>query len=162
MNACVSIIQNIIFKHEHIHWNTAQDPKPSLFTLLTHIKLGLHFFYLILPDKYTRDRVDKLNEKRQLQLRIADRRATDVDDRMREKTMPILRRHTEVVIHDLEEYMTCQKARCTSKVRAKWQNPGVAFLLLLLLSCLTSPITVRQSLPIGWFFPKISYFVPIN
>ncbi|KAG1826614.1 caspase domain-containing protein [Suillus variegatus] len=88
----------------------SQDPKPSLFTLLTHIK----------------DRVDKLNEKRQLQLRIADRRATDVDDRMREKTMPILRRHTEVVIHDLEEYMTCQKARCTSKVRAKWQNPGYA------------------------------------
>lgn len=88
----------------------SQDTKPSLFTLLTHIK----------------DRVDKLNEKRQLQLRIADRRATDVDDRMREKTMPILRRHTEVVIHDLDEYMSCQKARCTSKARAKWQNPGYA------------------------------------
>ncbi|KAG1763489.1 caspase domain-containing protein [Suillus occidentalis] len=89
----------------------SQDPKPSLFTLLTHIK----------------DRVDKLNEKRQMQLRIADRRATDVDDRMtREKIMPILRRNTEVVIHDLDEYMSCQKARSTSKARRDWQNPGYA------------------------------------
>lgn len=89
----------------------SQDPKPSLFTLLTHIK----------------DRVDKLNEKRQMQLRIADRRATDVDNRMtREMTMPILRRNTEVVIHDLDEYMSCQKARSTSKARRDWQNPGYA------------------------------------
>lgn len=88
----------------------SQDPKASLFTLLTHIK----------------GRVDKLNEKRQLQLRIAKRCATDVDDRTtREKTRPI-RRNTEVVIHDLDEYMNCQKARCTSKARTDWQNPGYA------------------------------------
>jgi hypothetical protein len=95
----------------------ARDPKPSLFTLLTHIK----------------DRVDKLNEKRELQLRIV-RCATDVDNRMtREKTTPILRRNTEVVIHDLDEYMNCQKVRCTSKARKNWQNPGVAFLFLFVL-----------------------------
>lgn len=89
----------------------SQDPRPSLFTLLTHIK----------------DRVDKLNEKRQLQLRIVNRRATDVDSRMtREKTKPILRHNTEVVIHDLDEYMSCQKARRTSKARTDWQNPGYA------------------------------------
>jgi hypothetical protein len=88
----------------------SQDPKPSLFTLLTHIK----------------DRVDKLNEKR-LQLRIADRRATDVDDRMtREMTMPIPRRNTEVIIHDLDEYMSRRNARCTSNARTDWQNPGYA------------------------------------
>jgi len=88
----------------------SRDPKPSLFTLLTHIK----------------DRVDKLNEKRELQLRIV-RCATDVNNRMtREKTTPILRRNTEVVIHDLDEYMNCEKARCTSKARKNWQNPGYA------------------------------------
>lgn len=89
----------------------SQDPKTSLFALLTHIK----------------GRVDQLNEKRQLELRIAKRCATDVDNRMtREKTRPINRRNTEVVIHDLDEYMNCQKARCTSKARADWQNPGYA------------------------------------
>lgn len=89
----------------------SQDPKPSLFTLLTHIK----------------DRVDKSNEKRQLQLRIVNRRATDVDSRMtQEKRMPILRRNTEVVMHDLDEYMSYQKTRRTSKARTDWQNPGYA------------------------------------
>ncbi|KAG2342323.1 hypothetical protein BDR05DRAFT_964300 [Suillus weaverae] len=118
---------------------------------------------MILPDKYPRDRVDKLNEKRQLQLKIADRRATDVNDRMtQKKIMPILRRNTEVVIHDLDEYMSCQKARCTSKARTEWQNPGVAFLFLFLFSCLTSTTTVLQSLPISWSFPKIFRFIPIN
>jgi len=63
----------------------SQDPKPSLFTLLTHIK----------------DRVDNLlNEYRRSQLRI--------------------------VAHDLDEYMSCQKACCTSEARTDWQNPGYA------------------------------------
>ncbi|KAG2136673.1 caspase domain-containing protein [Suillus clintonianus] len=89
----------------------SQDPKPSLLTLLKHIKEG----------------VDKMNEKRQLQLRIFERCATDVNDRMTERRMPILRRNTEVVIHDLDEYMSCQKARFTSEAKNNWQNPGVFF-----------------------------------
>jgi hypothetical protein len=129
----------------------------------SHTSSSTSIFYLILSDKYPRDCVDKLNEKRQMQLRIADRRATDVDDRMtREKTMPILRRNTEVVIHDLDEYMSCQKARGTSKAKRDWQNPGVAYLFLFLLSCLTHPTTVRQPLSISWFFPKTFCFVPID
>ncbi|KAG0697595.1 caspase domain-containing protein [Suillus ampliporus] len=89
----------------------SQDPKPSLFTLLNHIK----------------DRVDQLNKKRQLQLKIVDRRATDLVDRMKqEKKRPIFRHNTEVVIHDLDDYMNSQKARCTSEVRNDWQNPGFA------------------------------------
>ncbi|KAG1753598.1 peptidase C14, caspase domain-containing protein [Suillus paluster] len=71
----------------------SQDPKPSLFTLLKHIK----------------DQVDQLNEKRQLQLKIVDRRATDLADRMiQEKKKPIFRRNTEVV--DLDEYMSSQES----------------------------------------------------
>jgi hypothetical protein len=33
----------------------------------------------------------------------------------------------------LDEYMNCQKVRCTSKARKNWQNPGVAFLFLFVL-----------------------------
>ncbi|KAG1729143.1 hypothetical protein EDB19DRAFT_1744526, partial [Suillus lakei] len=52
----------------------SQDPKPSLFTLLTYIK----------------DRVDQLNEKRQPQPKVVERRPTDVVDRMtQEKKKPI-------------------------------------------------------------------------
>ncbi|KAG2096205.1 hypothetical protein BD769DRAFT_1515776 [Suillus cothurnatus] len=105
----------------------SQDPKSSLFTLLTHIK----------------GRVDKLHENRQLHLKIADRCATDVNARIiREKRLP-LRRNTEVIIHNLDEYLSCQKAR------TNLQNPGVAFLFLFLFSYLTSPTTVCQPLPIG-------------
>lgn len=38
LNAYVSMLRDTKFRYKHLHWNTAQDPKPSLFTLLTHIK----------------------------------------------------------------------------------------------------------------------------
>jgi len=88
----------------------SQDPKPSLFTLLKHIK----------------DRVDQVNEKR-LQLRIIERRPTDLADRMKEvrkRTIP--RRNTEVIIHDLDEYMNSQRVRSPPRVKNNWQNPGYA------------------------------------
>ncbi|KAG1729758.1 peptidase C14, caspase domain-containing protein [Suillus lakei] len=58
----------------------SQDPKPSLFTLLTYIK----------------DRVDQLNEKPQSQLKVVERRPTDVVDRTtREKKKPNFRSTSE-------------------------------------------------------------------
>jgi len=122
----------------------------------SHISSLDSIFYLILPDKCPRGRVDKLHENRQLHLKIADRCATDVNARIiREKRLP-LRRNTEVIIHNLDEYLSCQKAR------TNLQNPGVAFLLLFLFSYLTSPTTVCQPLPIGWSFPKMFCFALID
>jgi len=98
--------------------------------------------YLILADAYRRDRVDQVNERR-LQLRIIERRPTDLVDGMKEvRKKTILRRNTEVVIHDLNEYMNSKKVRCLSGVRKDWQNPGVQYLLPFLSSYLTSVMTV--------------------
>jgi hypothetical protein len=70
--------------------------------------------------------VDHVNKKR-LQLRVIDRRSTDLVDRMKkeDRKKPILRRNTEVV--DLNEYMSSRKARLP-EARNDWQNPGVEFL----------------------------------
>jgi len=83
----------------------SQDPKPSLLTLLKHIK----------------GRVDLVNEKRQLQLRI-------IDGMKKGPKKQIFRRNTEVVIRDLDEYISSMPVTGHSLPEAKnnWQNPGYA------------------------------------
>jgi hypothetical protein len=70
--------------------------------------------------------VDQVNKKR-LQLKVIDRRSTDLVDRMKkeDRKKPIIRRNTEVV--DLDEYMSLRKAR-SPEAGNDWQNPGVGFL----------------------------------
>jgi len=120
----------------------SQDPKPSLLTLLKHIKDRV--------DQMNKKRhVDQANERPQLQLKVIERRSTDLVDKMKEgRKKQILRRNTEVVIHDLDEYMSSMKGRSLPKARNNWQNPGVEILFPFLSSCLTSVTTVCQPLPI--------------
>lgn len=124
---------------EHIHSTRSQ-------AITVHLaqahQVCVLIVYLILTDTYRRDRVDQVNERR-MQLRIIERRPTDLVDRMKEVPKnPVLRRNTEVVIHDLDQYMNSKKVRRLSGVRNNWQNPGVQFLLPFLFSYLTSVMTV--------------------
>jgi len=124
---------------EHTHSTRSQA---SAVHLAQAHQVCVLIVYLILADTYRRDRVDQVNERR-LQLGIIERRPTDLVDRMKEvRKKTILRRNTEVVIHDLDVYMNSQKVRNLSRVRKNWQNPGVQFLLPFLFSYLTSMMTV--------------------